>query len=94
MPPAELREHGTTPLPCRHCDGTGQHWTSRHGGNDPDVYVDGDCQYCWGTGEQSCQYCNKGHVAVARWICDGRDEYLCQACHEEWLSEEETDNAQ
>lgn len=35
---------------CRHCGGEGRLYTSRYGGNDPDVYDVGECEHCEGTG--------------------------------------------
>lgn len=36
--------------PCERCGGEGQLYTSRHGGNDPDVWPNGECPVCDGTG--------------------------------------------
>jgi hypothetical protein len=85
---ATLTECGTTPLPCRHCGGEGRRWTSRYGGNDPDVWDAGPCEYCDGSGNQVCQYCNTGDPAIAKWRDNRSDHYVCQACHKEWVAEE------
>jgi DnaJ-class molecular chaperone len=90
MSTAALAETGRTP-PCRHCDGEGRIWRSRHGGLDPDIYDAGPCDHCQGTGDQVCQYCQTGDPAVARWTYNGTDHYVCEACHEEWLAEEAAD---
>jgi DnaJ-class molecular chaperone len=37
-------------MPCEHCGGEGQLYTSRYGGNDPDVWPVGECPTCEGTG--------------------------------------------
>ncbi len=37
--------------PCEACGGEGQFYTSRYGGNDPDVWPDEQCPWCRGTGE-------------------------------------------
>ena len=37
--------------PCEACSGEGQFYTSRYGGNDPDVWPDEQCPWCRGTGE-------------------------------------------
>ena len=36
--------------PCEHCGSEGKLYTSRYGGNDPDVWPIGDCPVCEGTG--------------------------------------------
>lgn len=36
--------------PCAHCGGEGKLYTSRYGGNDPDVWPIGECPVCDGTG--------------------------------------------
>jgi hypothetical protein len=38
---------------CQHCGGEGKLYTSRYGGNDPDVWSTGPCEACNGTGEVS-----------------------------------------
>ncbi len=35
---------------CGHCGGDGKIWTSRYGGNDPDVWPIGNCPACEGYG--------------------------------------------
>lgn len=35
---------------CSRCGGEGQLYTSRYGGNDPDVWPIGECPVCDGTG--------------------------------------------
>ncbi len=37
-------------VPCAHCGSEGKLYTSRYGGNDPDVWPIGDCPVCEGTG--------------------------------------------
>ena len=38
-------------VPCEACGGEGQFYTSRYGGNDPDVYPTGEqCPWCRGDG--------------------------------------------
>jgi hypothetical protein len=37
-------------IPCEHCGSEGKLYTSRYGGNDPDVWPIGDCPVCEGTG--------------------------------------------
>lgn len=37
--------------PCEACGGEGQFYTSRYGGNDPDVWPYEQCPWCRGTGE-------------------------------------------
>ena len=45
---------------CRDCE-DGTRWTSRHGGNDPDVWSTGACETCDGTGIQQvcCEACGE-----------------------------------
>ena len=83
-----LIESGNVPLPCRHCGGEGRRWTSRYGGNDPDVTDAGPCEHCQGSGDQPCQYCETGDPAVAKWKDSRSEHYLCRSCHEEWVAEE------
>ena len=40
-------------LQCQNCE-DGLVWTSRHGGNDPDVRFDGNCEECDGEGNVTC----------------------------------------
>lgn len=40
--------------PCDRCGGEGQLYTSRYGGNDPDVWPIGKCPKCEGSGYMSC----------------------------------------
>jgi DnaJ-class molecular chaperone len=37
---------------CEACGGDGRVWTSRYGGNDPDVWDAGPCPVCEGTGDE------------------------------------------
>lgn len=37
-------------VPCENCGSEGKLYTSRYGGNDPDVWPTGDCPVCEGTG--------------------------------------------
>lgn len=45
---------------CPHCE-QGTRWTSRYGGNDPDVWRVGPCETCDGTGyrEICCELCGE-----------------------------------
>ena len=77
-----------TVLPCSTCGGDGRKWTSRYGGNDPDVYDDGPCPACDGKGDQVCEDCGE-HPATVR-LSEGRDKFLlCRACAEEWENGDE-----
>lgn len=40
---------------CQKCAGEGTIYTSRYGGNDPDVYPVGKCEACDGSGSQPCE---------------------------------------
>jgi len=44
---------------CNHCGGEGKLYTSRYGGNDPDVWPTGECEACEGQGTVDiCATCN------------------------------------
>ena len=43
-----MSDNVTTQL-CSHCGGEGQLYTSRYGGNDPDVWPIGKCPVCEGS---------------------------------------------
>jgi DnaJ-class molecular chaperone len=40
---------------CERCGGEGQLYTSRYGGNDPDVWPVGECPVCEGTGMETVE---------------------------------------
>ena len=42
-------------------------WTSRHGGNDPDVWPAGKCQQCDGSGHVVCQERGCDELAIMVW---------------------------
>lgn len=46
---------------CTRCGGEGKLYTSRYGGNDPDVWVTGECPVCEGTGSEpeGCADCGQ-----------------------------------
>lgn len=66
---------------CLACGGEGQKYTSRHGGNDPDVWPTGICEACDGSGNQKCEArgCNENAIAF-----NGDGEALCEDCLAEW----------
>ena len=70
---------------CIKCGGEGQLYTSRYGGNDPDVWPAGQCDACDGSGNQRCESRGCNAVAVA-FNDDG--EALCEDCLFEWAEEE------
>lgn len=49
---------------CPECQGSGRHYWSRYGGNDPDVVDRGPCEKCDGEGEiiVSCDDCREPAV--------------------------------
>ena len=69
--------------PCPHCE-DGVRWTSRYGGNDPDVWPIGPCEHCDGTGqvEVVCEYC--GDLGATEML-DGRPYHL--RCAEEVMAD-------
>lgn len=68
-------------LTCSKCSGEGAIFTSRYGGNDPDVWRDRECEACDGSGNQRCEArgCDENAVAFND---DG--EALCEDCLLEW----------
>jgi hypothetical protein len=74
-----------TVLHCRKCAGEGTIYTSRYGGNDPDVYPVGKCEACDGSGNQQCEAkgCKEDAVSFNE---DG--EALCQDCLIAWTMQE------
>ena len=78
---------GTTIIPCTTCGGEGDEWTSRYGGNDPDVWRVGPCKRCSGSGNQACEDCGE-NPAVASWTVTGKHYLICRACHDEWLEDD------
>ena len=72
-------------ITCRTCEGDGYHWTSRYGGNDPDVWRDGPCHTCDGSGDQMCEgFCGDQYEpAIALVDYPGAEDgqlALCRAC--------------
>lgn len=69
-------------LYCLKCGGEGRRYTSRYGGNDPDVRDEGECEECEGSGNARCDHrgCTNNAVAFDE---DGRA--LCEDCLEEWM---------
>jgi len=72
-------------LHCQKCGGEGTLYTSRYGGNDPDVYPVGKCDACDGSGNQQCEAKGCKEVAVG-FNDDG--EAMCQDCLMEWAMQE------
>jgi len=69
-------------LPCQKCSGEGTIYSSRYGGNDPDVYPVGKCEACDGSGSQLCE---AGHGCIEPAIGFNDDaEALCEDCLAEW----------
>ena len=62
---------------CSKCAGEGTIYTSRYGGNDPDVYPVGKCDACDGSGDRPCE--NHGCADVAVGFNDD-GEAMCQEC--------------
>ena len=73
-------------LPCTKCGGEGTLYTSRHGGNDPDVWPIGTCDACGGSGNAVCEArgCSEHGVGFND---DG--ELLCEDCLLEWATAED-----
>lgn len=70
---------------CQKCAGEGTIYTSRYGGNDPDVYPVGKCEACDGSGSQPCERhgCKENAVGFND---DG--EAMCADCLLEWADEQ------
>ncbi len=70
-----------TPKPltivCTACGGEGSLYTSRYGGNDPDVWRTGPCDRCEETGYEilRCNHC--GDADAVEWV---QSDELCAAC--------------
>lgn len=71
-------------LTCPKCAGEGQIYTSRYGGNDPDVWPTGECPECKGSGSAICEA--RGCQEYAVGFNDDGDA-LCEDCLFEWASE-------
>ena len=86
QPLARRHSLPSAPLACPDCD-DGRHWTSRYGGNDPDVWTDGPCHTCHGTLELPCCYCDQRNPQSAVIVCTDRDHQfpLCEHHHTQWL---------
>jgi hypothetical protein len=82
-------------LTCRTCGGDGKNWTSRYGGNDPDVWSDGPCHACDGDGEESCGGyggCRDRYEPAIAFVpygpADDGQLALCGACLKVFFEEE------
>lgn len=73
-----------TIITCLKCQGEGSLYTSKHGGNDPDVWRTGECPTCNGSGNAPCDSrgCKENAVVVNE---DG--EALCDVCWSEWFAD-------
>lgn len=71
-------------LACSKCQGEGSLYTSRYGGNDPDVWRTGECPACKGSGNETCasRGCKEDAVGFNE---DG--EALCDICLTEWIDD-------
>lgn len=69
-----------SPTACENCGGEGKIFTSKHGGNDPDVWPVGACEFCEGSGfqygapdgahllEDTCPDAIGPRVFLAHWV--------------------------
>lgn len=73
-------------LTCPKCAGEGQLYTSRYGGNDPDVWRTGECPECKGSGNAICEARGCQEYAVG---FNDEGDALCEDCLFEWASEYE-----
>jgi hypothetical protein len=71
-------------ISCRKCSGEGRLYKSKYGGNDPDVWDAGKCEWCDGSGSAPCERCSCKNGAVG-FNDDG--DALCEDCLMEWASE-------
>jgi len=70
-------------IPCSKCGGERRKYKSKYGGNDPDVWDDGQCDACEGSGNQTCESRGCDEKAIA-FNDDG--EALCEDCLAEWAT--------
>lgn len=72
-------------LPCEKCGGEGSLYTSKYGGNDPDVWRTGPCDACDGSGHLLCETrgCKEPAIAFSE---DG--EAYCEDCLFELATEQ------
>lgn len=68
-------------LTCSKCGGEGQLYTSKYGGNDPDVWPVGECPVCEGSCAEPCS--SRGCDREANGFNDD-GEALCEYCLQEW----------
>lgn len=71
-------------LTCTKCQGEGSLYTSRYGGNDPDVWRTGECPECKGSGNAICEARGCQEYAVG---FNDEGDALCEDCLFEWASE-------
>lgn len=71
-------------IACSKCAGEGTTYTSRYGGNDPDVWSTGQCDLCAGSGNEPCakRGCKEDAAAFNE---DG--EAMCPDCLSEWMAD-------
>lgn len=72
-----------TILTCTKCQGEGKLYSSRYGGNDPDVWATGTCPVCDGSGNEVCSA--RGCDQPAQGFDDDGNP-LCGDCLFEWAS--------
>ena len=72
-------------LTCTKCNGEGSLYTSKYGGNDPDVWRTGECEECHGSGTAKCEARGCGDDAV---LFNDDGEALCEDCFAEWVQDE------
>jgi len=81
---------------CSKCGGEGRLYTTRYGGNDPDVIDAGQCEACNGTGTRKCErqgcdgdaasqyegksFCNECLSEIPGYSHYTRSENICPAC--------------
>ncbi len=82
--PMTEEERGPRSLTCSKCGGEGQLYTSRYGGNDPDVWPTGECPVCEGSCAEPCS--SRGCDREASGFNDD-GEALCEYCLQEWAEE-------
>src|SRR5262249_7970490 len=70
-------------LTCSKCSGEGKLCSSRHGGNDPDVFPVGDCDACEGSGNMVCEVIGCHERAVG---FDDDGGARCEDCLMDWTS--------
>ncbi len=77
---------------CQTCFGEGKLYTSRYGGNDPDVWCIGKCEACDGEAfvKAHCECCRALAISEHRGP-EGQIFLLCQECLDDYLADQQAE---